>query len=152
MFGDKPSIFRPGSKPEISLTINRIAEWQDLGHSLRASHYVNGEIEGGHEALISGTADEFWTSGNKVPGVRRRLHVKISSDLSRRQMERGILGGGEVFEAYIDVELNLEPSQVKDVVYELRASGSRQVYVAGYSISPRIFRVTRFGLSGPCTY
>jgi hypothetical protein len=149
MFGNKPSISRPGSKPEISLTMNRIGEWQDLGYSLCASHYVSGEIEGGYEALISGVADEFWTGGNRVPGTPRRLHVKISSDLSRLQMERGILGGGEIFETYVDVELNLEPCQTKDIVHELRVSGARQVNVAGYSISPKIFRVTRFSLSEP---
>jgi hypothetical protein len=77
------------------------------------------------------------------------MNVKLHSDLSRRQMERGILGGGQFHDEYVEVELNIEPEQVRDIVYELRLSHARQVYVGGYAISPIIFRVTSFGFSEP---
>jgi hypothetical protein len=79
------------------------------------------------------------------------MHVKLSSDLSRRQAERGTLGGARFYENYVDVELNLEPEQVRDVVYELRFSAARQVYVKGYAISDVICRITHFGFSEPRT-
>ena len=64
-------------------------------------------------------------------------------------MDQGIIGGGQFYEAYVDVDLNLEPDQVRDIVYELRISHARQVHIGGYAISDKIFRVTRFGLSEP---
>ena len=77
------------------------------------------------------------------------MHVKLSSDLSRRDMERGILGGARFYENYVDVELNLEPEQVRDVVNELRLSAKRQLHVKGYAISDLICRITHFGFSEP---
>lgn len=149
MFDKKPPIFEAGSKPEVSLTMYRIASWDDQGYGLSYSYYVPGEIEGGHEATISGVADEYWRGAEEVTGKKLRMHVKLSSDLSRREFERGILGGARFYENYVDVELNLEPEQVRDIVHELRFSAARQVYVKGFAISDAICRVTDFGFSEP---
>ena len=149
MFKSKPSIFEIGEKPEVSLTMHRIKEWVDHGWGIHDSAYENGEIEGGHEASISGVANDYWRAGNEVRGEKLRFHIKVSSDLSRRQTERGIVGGGQFHEEYVDVELILSPEQVRDIVHELRLSHARQVHVGGYAISDKIFRVTRFGFSEP---
>ncbi|QNO27529.1 hypothetical protein EEB18_000550 [Sphingopyxis sp. OPL5] len=149
MFKNKPPIFNTSGKPEISLTMLRIKEWQDQGYSLGASYYESGQIEGGHEATISGIADDYWRGGNEVVGTKLRFHIKLSSDLSRLQMDQGIIGGGQFYDEYVDVDLNLESSQLRDIVYELRVSQARQVHVGGYAISDKIFRVTKFGLSEP---
>ena len=149
MFDKKPPIFEAGSRTEVSLTMYRIATWDDQGYSLSYSYFEPGNVEGGHEATISGIADEYWRGSDEVPGKKLRMHVKLSSDLSRRQFERGILGGARFYENYVDVELNLEPEQVRDVVHELRLSPARQVYVKGYAISDLICRITQFGFSEP---
>ena len=149
MFEKRPAVFNPAGKTELSLTMNRIGEWIDGGYSLNYSFYAPGEIEGGYEATISGVVDEYWSAGNAVIGRKLRVHVKVTTDLSRRDMEGGILGGGQFYDDYVDIELNLEPEQVRDIVYELRLSEKRQVSVSGHAISERIFRVTRFGLSEP---
>ena len=127
----------------------RIATWEDHGYRLSYSHYVPGEVEGGHEATISGVADEYWRGSGEVSGKKLRMHVKLTSDLSRRQCERGIVGGARFYENYVDVELNLEPDQVRDVVHELRFNSARQVNVSGYAISDLICRITQFSLSEP---
>ncbi|HEX8303086.1 hypothetical protein [Sphingomonas sp.] len=149
MFKNQPPIFETGSKPEISLTMTRIREWQDHGFGLNASYFERGEIEGGHEAIASGEADDFWRGGKQIVGKKLRMHVKFHSDLSRRQTDRGIIGGGQFYDEYVDIELNLEPQHVREVVHELRLSAVRQLFVGGYAISPKIFRATRFGLSEP---
>lgn len=124
-----------------------IASWDDHGYGLSFSYYALGEIEGGHEATIYGIADEYWRGGLEVSDKKLQMSVKVSSDLSRREMERGILGGARFYENSVAVELNLEPEQVRDIVHELRLSANRQVYVAGYAISDAICRVTSFGFS-----
>ncbi|WP_156416658.1 MULTISPECIES: hypothetical protein [unclassified Sphingopyxis] len=149
MFKNTPPIFDTSGKPEISLTMLRINEWQDHGYGLSASYYASGQIEGGHEATISGIANDYWRGGDQVTGTKLRFHIKLSSDLSRLQMERGIIGGGQFYEAYVDVDLNLEPDQVRDIVHELRLSHARQVHIGGYAISDHIFKVTKFGISEP---
>jgi hypothetical protein len=150
MFGlDKPPIFETLGKKELSLTMHRIKSWDDHGYGLSMSYYVNGEVEGGHEATIWGDADDYWRGGDEIKSPMLRMHIKLSSDLSRRHMERGIIGGGRFYEEYVEVELNLEPEQVRDIVYELRISSARQVYVSGFAISDKIFRATRFGFSEP---
>ena len=151
MFEKKIPIFDPVGKLEVSLTMSRIGTWEDRGYSLASSHYRPGEIEGGHEAVISGVADEHWRSGEKIGGKPLRMHVKLSSDLSRRDMERGILGDARFHNEYVDVDLNLEPEQVRDIVNELRLSEARQVFVMGYAISDSISRITQFGFSEPRT-
>lgn len=149
MFKNKPPVFDTSGKPEISLTMLRIKEWEDHGYRLGSSYYEVGKIEGGHEATISGIANDYWRSDNQIMGTKLRFHIKLSSDLSRLHMDQGVIGGGQFYDEYVDVDLNLEPDQLRDIVYELRVSQARQVHVGGYAISDKIFRVTKFGLSEP---
>jgi len=149
VFGaNKPPVFDRTGKEEISLTMRAIKSWDDDGYGLSTSYFVDGEIEGGHSATIWGDADEYWRGGNQQRNSPKlRMNVKLSSDLSRKQFERGILGGGRFYENYVEVELNLEPDRVRDIVSELRLSYHRQLYVTGNSISAIIFRITMFGIS-----
>lgn len=130
----------------------RVGSWEGGGYGLSASHYVLGEIEGGHELTISGIANDYWRNEKQVTGKKLRMHVKFTSDLSRLEYERGILSGGQFFSEYVDIDLNIEPSQISEVLSELRLSDKRQLFVGGYAINPIIFRVTRFGLSEPRDY
>jgi hypothetical protein len=150
MFGStkRPEFQRVG-KAEVSLTMLRIRTWDDGGYGLSMSYYTDGEVEGGHSATIWGEADLHWRNNEEVREPKYRMNIKIETDLSRREMEPGILGGGRYYDEYVDVSLNLEPKQVRDIVYELRLSSARQVHIGGHEISPIIFRVTSFGMSEP---
>jgi hypothetical protein len=150
MFGErKPAEFQRSGKDEISLTMERIRSWDDRGYSLAMSYYALGEVEGGHEATIWGQADEYWRNGERVQSPTYRLQIDVETDLSRRDMEKGILGGGRFHQEYVEVQLNLEPEQVRDIVHELRVSSARQIHVGGHAISDIIFRVTQFSMSEP---
>jgi len=133
---------------ELFLQMHGIQSWDDDGYNLAKSYYVDGEIEGGHEAVIWGNADEYWRDGKEMAD-KYRMHVKLVSDLSRKEFGPGILGGGQFHENHIEVALNLEPYQVRDIVRELRHSSQRKVAVQGYTTRDRFFHVTSFGLSGP---
>lgn len=141
--------FQRAGKPEVSLTMHRIRSWDDGGYSLAMSYYALGEIEGGHSATIWGEVNEHWRNSDEVREPKYRLQINIGSDLSRRDMERGILGGGRYHKEYVEIDLNLEPEQVRDIVHELRFSDARQVHIGGHEISDIIFRVTSFTLSEP---
>lgn len=149
MFKNKPPIFESGSKPEISLTMKRIVAWEDNGYEIKRSFYSEGEIEGGHEARISGIADDYWRGRDEIIDKKLRFHITITSDLSRLQFERGVIGGGTFHDEYVDVELILQPEQVRDIVHELRLTHNRVMHVAGFAISDKVFRATSFGFSGP---
>ena len=145
----EPQVFDSTGKEEIFLAMERIGSWDDGGYALSMSYYRLGQIEGGHEATVWGSADEYWRDGEEIKDAGLRMHVKISSDLSRHDMEQGILGGGTFHKEHVQVDLNLDPGQVRDIVNELRLSAFGKLYISGHAIGPTVFRVTRFGMSEP---
>jgi hypothetical protein len=148
----KRKSFLTAGKEKIELTVDLITSYDEEGYVIAAGGYTlgNGEIEAGYSTTLWATTTSYHRGGKKIKVKDLRISVAINSSPVRLTAEHGIIGGG-VFESdeYLNIELNVDPSNVRDIVAELRRDTSHGFRVDGYAISDKVFRVCYFRLSTP---
>ena len=103
------------------------------------------EIEAGYEITISGATNGYYRNEERIKVENLHISLTVNSSPIRHGGEKGIIGGA-VFESpkYLEVELNVEPRCVKDIVEELRREPKKGFRIDGYAISQKVFRVVYF--------
>lgn len=110
----------------------------------------DGEIEAGYKISLSGKFLEYRIDGDRKACRKLRITIKINSNPIRYDFDKGIFGGG-VFETvrHLNMEINVEPWIVKDIIEELRKDSDRGIFVRGFLISDKVFKIAYFELSPP---
>lgn len=148
----KRKTFQTAGKDKIELIVDSITSYDEDGYVIAAGAYTlgDGEIEAGYSTTLWGQTTSYHRNGEKIKVKELRISVAINSSPVRLTAERGIIGGG-VFESdeYLSIELNVDPSNVRDIVTELRIDKKRGIRVDGYAISDKVFRVSYFRLFTP---
>ena len=148
----KRKTFQTAGKDKIELIVDSITSYDEEGYAIAAGAYMlgDGEIEAGYSTTIWAQTTSYHRDGKKVKVKELRISVAINSSPVRLTAEHGIIGGA-VFESdeYLRIELNVDPSNVRDIVYELRRDKRQGIRIDGYAISDRVFRVSYFRLFAP---
>ena len=148
----KRKTFQTAGKDKIELIVDSITSYDEEGYVIAAGRYTLGDrdIEAGYSTTIWAQTTSYQRDGKKVKVEDLRISIAINSSPVRLTAEHGIIGGG-VFEsdAYLSIELNVDPSNVRDIIYELRRDQRRGIRVDGYAISEKVFRVSYFRLFTP---
>jgi hypothetical protein len=119
----KPKRFDPSGKHKLQIRIDRIGSFDDGCYEIATGSYatVADAIEGGHSVTINGMADHYWQNDRRVDAENMRIYVKVNSSSNRLTMEREIIGGGAFEDGnYVEIELNVEPRIVRDVLLVTR--------------------------------
>ena len=152
LLSPKRKTFQTAGKEKIELIVDSITSYDEEGYVIAAGDYTlgNGEIEAGYSTTLWAQTTSYHRGGKKVKLKELRLSVAINSSPVRLTAEHGIIGGG-VFESdeYLNIELNVDPAIVRDIVAELRRDKRRGIRVDGYAISDKVFRVCYFRLFAP---
>lgn len=147
LFKSQPKRFITSGKDKIQIIIDEIIDFDEESYSIAAGSYAegDGEVEAGYSVRISGQTTKYWRNEEKVKTQGLTVSVKIKSSPVRHRQEQGVIGGG-VFESeeYLEIELNIEPRCVKDIVEELRRDKTRGIRIDGYAVSAKVFRVAYF--------
>ena len=147
LFQSKPKAFHTAGKPKLQFIVDAISQYDEGPYTIAGGSYtdVNGEIEAGHSIEIHGVTKKYWRSEEIVRSEGLHISVKLNSNPIRHRLETGVIGGG-VFQSagYLEVELNVEPRCVKDVLDELRREPGKGFRIDGYAISEKVFRVAYF--------
>jgi len=147
LFKSQPKHFNTAGKDKLQIIIDEIVDFDEEPYAIAAGSYTegDGEVEAGYSVTISGQTTKYWRNEEKVKIEQLRVSVKINSSPVRHRLEQGVIGGG-VFESkeYLEVELNVEPRCVKDIIDELRRDKKRGIRIDGYAVSEKVFRVAYF--------
>jgi hypothetical protein len=147
LFKQRPKRFITPGKDKLQIIIDEISDFDEEPYAIAAGSYTegDGEIEAGYSVTITGQTTKYWCNDEKVKAKVLRVSIKVNSSPVRHRLEQGVIGGG-VFESeeYLEVELNVEPRCVKDIVEELRRDKKRGIRIDGYAISAKVLRVAYF--------
>lgn len=143
--------FQTVGKDKIQIIVDEITSYDEESYAIAAGPYTEGfeGVDAGYSTTIWGQAKSYHRNERRVK-QELRLSVKINPSCTRLRADHGIIGGG-VFESgeYVEIEINVEPWCVKDIVEELRRSRRRGIRIDGYAISDKVFRVSYFLLFPP---
>lgn len=152
VFKPQPKKFQTSGKPRLQFIVEELDSFDEDPYAIAAGTYteVEGEIEAGYSTTIWGKITSYYRDEQKAKINELRVSLKINSSPVRHQLERGLIGGG-IFESeeFVEIEINVEPWCVKDIVEELRRDKKRGFRIDGYGIDNKIFRVAYFLLFTP---
>ena len=153
MFSSQRKRFQTSGKDKIQIIVDSITEYEEDPYEIAAGAYSGGgdeEIKAGYSLTIYGRTKKYWRNEERVKIDTLEVSLKINSSPARHHAEQGIIGGGRFErEGYVEVELNIEPWCVKDLINELRRDRRREFRIDGYALSEKVFRVAYFTLSTP---
>lgn len=150
----KRKTFQIDGKDKLQFIVDEITGYDEEPYAIASVPYVEGggEVQAGYSTTIWARTTSYHRNEKKVKVKELRISVAVSSKPARLTAEHGVIGGG-VFESdeYLEVEINVEPWCVKDIVEELRRDKRRGMRIDGYAVSHKAFSVAYFLLFPPKT-